>query len=164
MYRTLDTYTITLPQPIRWDMVETLHRLLEAHHLLADYRACFPALTEGKFEFTASCTYKIYKRFFLIFHQVFGPFTAEVSFNEDYPPEGCGYNTTVNFQVDGEGSYVFALLNVLAAGKSAASSKEYQSRREDTAPPFEANCKKEGNILDWEKTREDITARTGTQM
>jgi len=74
-----------------------------------------------------------------------------VSFNEDYAPEGCGYNTSVNFQVDRDGNYVFALLNVLAAGKSALSSREYQSRRQKTTPPFEANCKKEGNILDWKK-------------
>ena len=144
-------------------MVETLHRLLEADHLLADFRACFAALSEGKFEFTASCTYKIYKRFFLIFHQVFGPFAAKVSFNEDYPPEGCGYNTMVNFQVDGDGNYAFALLNVLATGKSGLTSKEYQCRRQDTTPPFEANCKMEGYILDWERTAEDITARTGTK-
>lgn len=145
-------------------MVETLHRLLEADHLLADFRACFAALSEEKFEFAASCTYKIYKRFFLIFHQVFGAFAAEVSFNEDYPPEGCGYNTTVNFQVDGDGNYAFALLNVLAAGKSAQSSKAYQSRKKDTTPPFEANCKMEGHILDWERTAEDITARTRSKV
>jgi hypothetical protein len=149
MYRTLDTYTIKLSQPIQWDMVEAFNRLLEAQHLLADFRECFDALAEGKFQFTTSCSYKGYKKFFLFFFQTFGPFAAEVSFNEDYPPEGCGYNTTVNFEVDRDGNYVFALLNILSADHSALSTEEYNSRIRDPAPPFEANCRQEGNIFDW---------------
>ena len=149
MYRTLDTYTIKLSQPIHWHRVEGFNSLLEEHNLLADFRDCFDALAEGRFQFTTSCTYKSYKKFFLIFYQTFGPFAAEVSFNEDYPPEGCGYNTTVNFEVDRGGNYVFALLNILSADNSGVSSEEYNRRRRNLAPPFEANCKKKGNIFDW---------------
>jgi hypothetical protein len=130
-------------------MVETLNGLLEEHNLLADFRECFNALVEEKFQFTTSCTYKSYKRFFLILYQVFGPFTAEISFNEDFPPESCGFNTTVNFEVDGHGNYVFALLNILSAASGAVSSVEYDRRRENPNPPFEANCNQEGNIFDW---------------
>jgi hypothetical protein len=149
VYRTLDTYTIKLPQPIHWHTVETFNRLLEEHDLLADFRGCFDALAQGKFEFTTSCTYKSYRRFFLILFQVFGPFSAEVSFNEDYPPEGCGYNTMVNLEVDGGGNYVFALLNVLSADNRVTDSDEYARRRRHPKPPFEANCKKKGHILGW---------------
>lgn len=152
MYRTLDAYKIKLSRPIHWDMVQTFNRLLEEHNLLADFRECFDALAEGWFEFTTSCTYKSYKRFFLIFYQVFGPFAAEVSFNEDYPPEGCGYNTTVDFEVDRDGNYVFALLNVLSADNSTPFSEEYNRRKLKPNPPFEANCKKEGDIFDWNET------------
>ncbi len=149
MYRTLDTYTINLPRPIHWDRVEALHGLLEKHNLMADFRECLDALADGKFEFTTSCSYKTYKKFFSIFYEVFGGFTAEVSFNEDYPPEGCGYNTTVNFEVDKRGNYVFALVNVLSVWDKTEPSEEYKKRRRHPNPPFEANCKKEGNISDW---------------
>lgn len=149
MYRTLDTYTIKLPRPIHWQMVESFNGLMEKYNLLADFRECFDALTEGKFEFSTSCSYKTYKTFFSVFYQAFGPFTAEVSFNEDYPPEGCGYNTTVNFEVDEDGNYVFALLNVLSAWEKMEFSEESKRRRLSPNPPFEANCKKEGNIFDW---------------
>ena len=148
MYRTLDTYTIQLSKSIHWQMVENFSKLLEKQGLLADFRECFDALADGKFEFTASCTYRNYKRFFLTFYQAFGPFTAEVSFNEDYHPDGCGYNTTVNFGVDGEGNYVFALVNVLAAGESEITSQEYEKRKTNPQPPFEPNCKKKGKIHD----------------
>ena len=151
MYRTLDTYTIQLSKSIHWQMVENFSKLLEEQGLLADFRECFDALADGKFEFTASCTYRNYKRFFLTFYQAFGPFTAEVSFNEDYAPEGCGYNTTVNFGVDGDGNYVFALVNVLAAGESEKTSEEYEKRRNNPQPPFEPNCTKEGKIHAWKK-------------
>lgn len=149
MYRTLDTYTIQPSKSIHWYMVENFNDLLEEQGLLADFRDCFDALADGKFAFTASCTYRNYKRFFLAFYQAFGPFTAEVSFNEDYHPDGCGYNTTVNFGVDREGNYVFALLNVLATGESEKTSEEFEKRRVDSQPPFEPNCKEEGKIQDW---------------
>ena len=149
MYRTLDTYAIKLSRPLHWQMVERFNSLLEKHNLMADFRQCFDSLTDGKFEFSTSCSYKSYKTFFFVFYQVFGPFTAEVSFDEDYPPEGCGYNTTVNFEVDEAGNYVFALLNVLSASENAESSEEFKRRRSGAYPPFEANCKKEGNICDW---------------
>jgi hypothetical protein len=125
MYRTLDTYNIKPSSLIHWHMVEKFNK--------------------------ASCTYRNYKKFFLAFYQAFGPFSAEVSFNEDYHPEECGYNTTVNFGVDGDGNYVFALVNVLAAGESEKTSQEYEKRRTNPQPPFEPNCKKEGNIHDWHK-------------
>ena len=153
MYRTLDTYNIKPQRPIHWHMLETFDKLLEEEALMADYRECLDALAEGKLEFTTSCTYKNYKRFFLAFYQAFGPFTAEVSFNEDYQPEGCGYNTTVNFEVDGEGNYIFALVNVLAAGKSREASNEFEKRRINPQPPFEPNCKEEGKISKWHKSR-----------
>ncbi len=152
MYRTLDTYTIKPLGPIYYHLVNSFSKLLEEHNLMADYRECFDVLSHGKFEFTTSCTYKIYKRFFFMFYQVFGPFTAEVSFNEDYPPEGCGYNTTVNFEVDVDGNYVFALVNVLAAGEDPRISKEYAKRRMKPNPPFEPTCEKKGKISDWEKS------------
>jgi len=151
VYRTLDTYTIKLSHPIHWDMLDTFSRLLEEHDLLADFRECFDALAVGRFQFAASCTYKNFKRFFLFFYQVFGSFTAEVSFNEDYPPVGCGYNTTVNFDVDKDGNYVLALLNILSAGNGAISSEEYNRRRRTYNPPFAPNCREKGNILDWNK-------------
>jgi hypothetical protein len=150
MYRTLDTYTIQPCKRIHWHMVENFNRLLEEQNLLADFRECFDALADGKFEFNASCTYRNYKKFFLAFYQAFGPFTAEVSFNEDYHPDGCGYNTTVNFGVDGEGNYVFALVNILAAGVSGRGSEEYEKRKTHAQPPFEPNCRKEGKIHDWD--------------
>ncbi len=152
VYRTLDTYTITLSQPIHWDMVESFNRLLEEHGLLADFGECFNALVDEKFGFTTSCTYRSYKRFFMALYQAFGPFMAEVSFNEDYPPEGCGYNTSVNIQVDKEGHYLFALLNVLSADTKSASSAEYKRRIRHLNPPFEPNCQKEGHIFDLNKS------------
>ena len=152
MYRTLDTYTIQPCKLIRWHMVDNFNKLLEEQNLLADFRECFDALADGKFAFTASCTYRNYKKFFWAFYQAFGPFTAEVSFNEDYAPEECGYNTTVNFRVDGMGNYVFALVNVLVAGESGKSSEEYEKRRTNPQPPFEPNCKKEGKIHHWHKS------------
>ena len=151
MYRTLDTYTIQLSKPIHWHMVHKFTPLLEEQNLLADYRECFDALADGKFAFTASCTYRNYKKFFLAFYHAFGPFAADVSFNEDYHPDGCGYNTAVNFEVDGDGNYVFALVNVLAAGESGKTSDEYEKRRTDPQPPFEPNCTKEGKIHAWKK-------------
>jgi hypothetical protein len=75
-----------------------------------------------------------------------------VSFNEDYHPEECGYNTTVNFRVDRDGNYVFALVNVLAAGVGGKTSSEYERRKTNPQPPFEPNCKKEGKIHDWHKS------------
>ena len=152
MYRTLDTYTIKLSQPPHWHTVEIFDRLLEEHHLLADFRECFDKLADGKFEFTTSCSYKTYKTFFLILYQAFGPFTAEVSFNEDYPPEGCVYNTTVNFEVDKDGNYAFALVNVLSAWGTGEPSEEYRTRRLNPAPPFAPNCKEAGHIANWRRS------------
>jgi len=149
MYRTLDTHTIKLSQPLHWHTVETFNGLLEVHNLLADFRECVNELAEGRFEFRTSCSYKTYKTFFQILYQAFGPFTAEVSFNEDYPPADCGYNTTVNFEVDKDGNYVFALVNVLSAWKKGEPSQEYQERRRKPDPPFEPNCKEKGKIADW---------------
>jgi len=156
MYRTLDTYTIQLSKPIHWHMVEKFTQLLEEQNLLADFRECFDALADGRFAFTACCTHRNYKKFFLALYHAFGPFTADVSFNEDYHPDGCGYNTAVNFEVDGDGNYIFALVNVLAAGESGKISDEYERRRIDPQPPFEPNCKKEGNICDWKKSEQTI--------
>jgi hypothetical protein len=133
-------------------MVEDFHLLLEEHSLMADFRGCFAALTGGKFEFTTSCSYRTYKRFFSIVHQVFGPFIAAVSFDEDYSPEGCGYNTTVNLEVDEGGNYVFALLNVLCARDGTRPSEELERRRHRSDAPFEANCRERGNISAWIKT------------
>jgi len=152
MYRTLDTYTIQPSKLIHWHMVESFNKLLEEQNLLADFLKCFDTLADEKFEFTASCTYRSYKKFFLAFYQAFGPFTAEVSFNEDYHPEGCGYNTTLNFCVDGNGDYVLALVNVLAAGQTEKTSDEYEKRRTNPQPPFEPNCKKKGKIHDLHKS------------
>ena len=152
MYRTLDTYTVRLSRPPHWHAVETFNRLLGEHHLLADFRECVNKLVERKFEFTTSCSYKTYKTFFLILNQAFGPFTAEVSFNEDYPPEGCIYNTTVNFEVDKNGNYVFALVNVLSAWGKGEPSEEYRTRRLNPDPPFEPNCKEAGHIADWRRS------------
>jgi hypothetical protein len=152
MYRTFDTYTIQPSESIHWHRVENFNKLLEEQSLFADFRECFEALANGKFEFTASCTYRTYKKFFLAFYQAFGPFTAEVSFNEDYHPDGCGYNTSVNFAVDGDGNYVFALVNVLATGESNKTSEEYEKRKTNPQPPFEPNCKREGKIHDWKKS------------
>ena len=151
MYRTLDTYTIQPSKRIHWHMVENFSQLLEEQNLLADFRECLEALADRRFEFTTSCTYRNYKKFFLAFYLAFGPFTAEVSFNEDYHPDGCGYNTTINFRVDGDGNYVFALVNILAAGESQETSEEYEKRISNPQPPFEPNCTKEGKIYDWNK-------------
>jgi hypothetical protein len=151
MYRTLDTYNIQPSTSIHWQMVENFSELLEEQNLLADFRECFDVLADGKFAFTASCTYRNYKKFFLAFYQAFGPFTAEVSFNEDYHPEACGYNTSINFAVDAKGNYVLALVNILTAGESEQRSEEYERRRTNLEPPFEPNCKKEGQIHDLNK-------------
>ena len=151
MYRTLDTYTVKLARPLHWNTVKTFNMLLEEHHLMADFRECFDKLADAKFEFTTSCSYKAYKTFFLILYQAFGPFTAAVSFNEDYPPKGCVYNTTVNFEVDDDGNYVLALVNVLSAWENGEPSEAYRRRKSNPDPPFEPNCKEEGSIADWLK-------------
>jgi hypothetical protein len=118
---------------------------------MADFRGSLEVLRHEKFEFTTSCSYKSYKVFFSILYDVFGPFAAEVSFNEDYPPAGSGYNTTVNLAVDEKGRYTFALLNVLSLWEDDDLSEEVVKRRRNPKPPFEANCKEKGNIQDWNK-------------
>ena len=151
MYRTLDTYTINLSRQIHRNSIDTFCGLLEKHNLMADFGGSLDALSGRKFEFTTSCSYKTFKVFFTMLYEVFGPFAAEVSFNEDYPPAGCGYNTTVNFRVNEEGRYSFALLNVLSMWENIELSEEYLKRRQNPKPPFESNCKEAGDISDWNK-------------
>ena len=151
MYRTLDTYTITLSQPINSHRIEYFYLLLEEHNLMMDFRECFDAISDRKFDFTASCSYRTYKTFFSVCYQAFGAFTAEVSFNEDYSPEDCGYNTTVDFKVDENGNYTFCLLNVLSVRGTLQSSEEYDERRRNRGAPFEKNCLREGNMSDWHR-------------
>jgi hypothetical protein len=153
VYRTLDTYIIKPRRAINHHEAKIFGTLLEECNLMADYRKFFDVLTHRNLEFTASCTYTQYKKFFCVFFEVFGAFAAEVSFTEDYPPEGCGYNTMVNFQVDSDGKYVFALVNVLVAGENVTASEEYEKRRLTPNPPFEPNCNNKGEITDWDECK-----------
>ena len=82
MYRTFDRYSIRFSRPVLRDSLESLHEMLEKHELINDFKDCFDGITTRKFEFTAMCSYKHYKKFFAVLYQVFGPFIAEISFNE----------------------------------------------------------------------------------
>jgi hypothetical protein len=129
--------------------LQTFSRMLEEYDLIGDFRNCCDAIAEGRIEFTATCSYRTYKTFFSVFYQVFGPFAAKVSFTEDFPPEDCAYNTTVEFEVGGNGNFVFVLLNVLSFSKNPELSEECDRRKHTSSFPFEANCKKEGHISEW---------------
>ncbi|UCG13663.1 MAG: hypothetical protein JSU72_04085 [Deltaproteobacteria bacterium] len=118
---------------------------------MMDFRGCVDALNDKKFQFTTSCTYKTYKKFFSLVYEVCGAFSAEVSFNEDYPPEDCGYNTTVDFEVDENGNYVFVLLNVLSSWQNVEKSGEHKRRKRDVVAPFQENCRKIGNMREWNR-------------
>lgn len=149
MYHTRDTYTIRLSQPLLRNSIETLSKALEDHDLIADYFHCLNAIREHGVTFAARSTYKQYKRFLGVAHEVFGPLSASISFDEDYPPPGCAYNTTVNVEIDGDGEYLLSLLNVLSFWKGPGLSEECQRRRVQQAAPFEANCTHAGNVASW---------------
>ena len=149
VYHTRDTYTIRLCQPLLRNSIETLSKALEDHDLIADYFPCLHAICEHSFTFAARSTYKKYRRFLAVAHGVLGPLSASISFDEDYPPSGCAYNTTVNVEVDRDGEYLLSLLNVLSFWKGPGLSEECQRRRVQQAVPFEANCTHTGNVASW---------------
>jgi hypothetical protein len=149
VYHTRDTYTIRLSLPLLRNSVETLSKALEDHDLIADYVHCLNAIRDQSFTFTARSTYKTYRRFLGLTHKIFGAFSASISFDEDYPPPGCAYNTTVNVEVDADGDYFLSLLNVLSFWKEPGLSEECHRRRAHPAAPFEANCTLAGNVASW---------------
>ena len=148
-YHTRDSYVIRLPQPLLDNSVEFLSKALEECELIADYYHCLNAMQDQHVAFTARSTYRVYRRFLALFFQIFGPFSASISFDEDYPPVGCAYNTTVNIEVDRRGTYFFSLLNVLSLTKESERSAECQRRRVQPAAPFEANAVMTGNVAAW---------------
>lgn len=148
-YHTRDSYVIRLPQPLLDNSVEFLSKALEECDLIADYYHCLNAMQEQNVAFTSRSTYRVYRRFLAVFFQIFGPFSASISFDEDYPPVGCAYNTTVNIEVDRRGTYFFSLLNVLSLTKESERSAECQRRRVQPAAPFEANAVMTGNVAEW---------------
>jgi len=148
-YHTRDSYVIRLPQPLLDNSVEFLSKALEECELIADYYHCLNAMQDQHVAFTARSTYRVYRRFLALFFQIFGPFPASISFDEDYPPVGCAYNTTVNIEVDRRGTYFFSLLNVLSLTKESERSAECQRRRVQPAAPFEANAVMTGNVAEW---------------
>jgi hypothetical protein len=149
VYHTRDTYTIRLAQPLLRNSIETLCKALEDHDLIADYFHCVNALREHSFAFIARSTHKAYKRFLGVTYEVLGPFSASISFDEDYPPPGCAYNTTINVEVDSDGEYLLSLLNVLSFSKESEVSEECRRRRLQPAAPFGANCTEAGNVASW---------------
>jgi hypothetical protein len=149
VYHTRDTYTIRVSLPLPRNSIETLSKALEDHDLMADYFHCLHAIRDQSLTFTARSTYKAYKRFLGVTYLVFGPFSAGISFDEDYPPPGCAYNTTVNVEVGRDGEYLLSLLNVLSFWKEPELSEECQRRRVQPAAPFEANCTNTGNVASW---------------
>ena len=148
-YHTRDSYVIRLPQPLLDNSVEFLSKALEECELIADYYHCLNAMQDQHVAFTARSTYRVYRRFLALFFQIFGPFSASISFDEDYPPVGCAYNTTVNIEVDRRGTYFLSLLNVLSLTKESERSAECQRRRVQPAAPFEANAVMTGNVAEW---------------
>lgn len=148
-YHTRDSYVIRLPQPLLDNSVEFLSKALEECDLIADYYHCLNAMQDQNVAFSARSTYRVYRRFLAVFFQIFGPFSASISFDEDYPPVGCAYNTTVNIEVDRRGTYFFSLLNVLSLTKESERSVECQRRRVQPAAPFEANAVMTGNVAEW---------------
>ena len=148
-YHTRDSYVIRLPQPLLDNSVEFLSKALEECDLIADYYHCLNAMQDQNVAFSARSTYRVYRRFLAVFFQILGPFSASISFDEDYPPVGCAYNTTVNIEVDRRGTYFFSLLNVLSLTKESERSAECQRRRVQPAAPFEANAVMTGNVAEW---------------
>jgi len=148
-YHTRDSYIIRLPQPLLNNSIELLSKALEECDLIADYYHCLNAMQDQNIAFTARSTYRVYRRFLAAIFQILGPFSASISFDEDYPPLGCVYNTTVNVEVDGRGTYFLSLLNVLSLTKESERSAECQRRRVQPAAPFEANAVMTGNVAAW---------------
>jgi len=148
-YHTRDSYIIKLPQPLLNNSIELLSKALEECDLIGDYYHCLNAMQAQDIAFTARSTYRVYRRFMAVIYQVFGPFSASISFDEDYPPVGCAYNTTVNIEVDARGDYFFSLLNVLSLTREPELSAECQRRRAQPAAPFEANATMTGNVAAW---------------
>ena len=148
-YHSRDSYVIRLPQPLLDNSVEFLSKALEECDLIADYYHCLNAMQDQNVAFSARSTYRVYRRFLAVFFQIFGPFSASISFDEDYPPVGCAYNTTVNIEVDRRGTYFFSLLNVLCLTKESERSVDCQHRRVQPAAPFEANAVMTGNVAEW---------------
>ena len=148
-YHTRDSYIIRLPQPLLNNSIELLSKALEECDLIADYYHCLNAMQDQNIAFTARSTYRVYRRFLAAIFQILGPFSASISFDEDYPPLGCAYNTTVNVEVDGRGTYFLSLLNVLSLTKESERSAECQRRRVQPAAPFEANAVMTGNVAAW---------------
>ncbi|HVO83800.1 MAG TPA: hypothetical protein VMU60_05185 [Syntrophobacteria bacterium] len=148
-YHTRDSYSIRLPQPLLNNSIELLGTALEECDLIADYYHCLNAMQEQNIAFTARSTYRVYRRFLAVIFQICGPFSASISFDEDYPPVGCAYNTTVNVEVDARGAFFLSLLNVLSLTKESERSEECQRRRVQPAAPFEANAIMTGNVTEW---------------
>jgi hypothetical protein len=148
-YHTRDSYIIRLPQPLLNNSIELLSKELEERDLIADYYHCLNAMQDRNISFTARSTYRVYRRFLAIIYQILGPFSASISFDEDYPPAGCAYNTTVNFEVDARGTYFVSLLNVLSLTRESERSAECERRRVRPVAPFEANATMTGNIGGW---------------
>jgi hypothetical protein len=148
-YYTRDSYIIRLPQPLLTNGIELLGKALEECDLIADFYHCLNAMQDQHIAFTARSTYRVYRRFLAVLYQVLGPFSASISFDEDYPPVGCAYNTTVNIEVDARGTYFLSLLNVLSLTRECERSEECQRRRVQPAAPFEANAVMTGNVAAW---------------
>lgn len=148
-YHSRDSYIIRLPQPLLNNSIELLSKALEECDLIADYYHCLNAMQDQHIAFTARSTYRVYRRFLAVIYQICGPFSASISFDEDYPPAGCAYNTTVNIEVDARGTYFLSLLNVLSLTRESERSAECQRRRVQPAAPFEANTIMTGNVAEW---------------
>jgi hypothetical protein len=148
-YHTRDSYIIKLPQPLLNNSIELLSQAVEEWDLIADYYHCLNAMKDQDIAFTARSTYRVYRRFLAVIYQALGPFSATISFDEDYPPVGCAYNTTVNVEVDARGNYLLSLLNVLSLTRESELSAECQRRRAEPAAPFEANATTTGNVAAW---------------
>ena len=148
-YHTRDSYIIKLPQPLFNNSTQLLSKALEDCDLIADYYHCLNAMQDQDIAFTARSTYRVYRRFLAVIYQIFGPFSASISFDEDYPPVGCAYNTTVNIEIDVRGNYFLSLLNVLSLTRESELSVECQRRRVQPAAPFEANATMTGNVAPW---------------
>lgn len=148
-YHTRDSYIIRLPQPLLNNSIELLSKALEECDLIADYYHCLNAMQDQNISFTARSTYRVYRRFLALIYQILGPFAASISFDEDYPPVGCAYNTTVNIEVDARGTYLLSLLNVLSLTRESERAAECERRRVQPVAPFEANAIMTGNVAEW---------------
>ena len=148
-YHTRDSYIVRLPQPLLDNSIELLSKALEECDLIADYYLCLNAMQDQNIVFTARSTYRVYRRFLAVIFQILGPFSASISFDEDYPPVGCAYNTTVNIEVDTRGTYFLSLLNVLSLTTESERSAECRRRRVQPAAPFEANAIMTGTVAEW---------------